>query len=133
MDYRRAAQWNRIALMSLVALAVFCLAWELRLAPLRPGGSWVALKAVPLFFALPGILRARRYTHQWACLLALAYAAEGLVRAPAEHGLPAILAAIEVVIATVFFCACAFFARATQPSKLAVGGSPAGNPPRPGA
>lgn len=119
MEYRNAARWNRIAAISLIALIAFCLAWELRLAPLRPGGSWVALKVVPLLFALPGILRARRYTHQWGCLLALAYAAEGLVRAPSEHGLSAILASVEVLIATVFFLACAFFARATQPSRLA--------------
>jgi uncharacterized membrane protein len=130
MDHQSAARWNRIAVISLIALAALCIAWELRLAPLRPGGSWVALKAFPLFLALPGLLRARRYTHQWACLLALAYLAEGLVRAPADHGLPAILAGIEAAVAAVFFFACAFFARATQPSKLGVTGpNPATNPP----
>jgi uncharacterized membrane protein len=134
MEYQRAAIWNRIAVISLIALVAFCVAWELRLAPLRPGGSWVALKAVPLLFALPGIVRARRYTHQWSCLLALAYVAEGLVRAPSEHGLPAFLAGIEVVLATVFFFACAFFARAMQPSKLAAGEPrPSANRPPGGA
>jgi uncharacterized membrane protein len=37
--------------LSLVALILLRLGWELWLAPLRPGGSLLALKALPL--ALP--------------------------------------------------------------------------------
>jgi hypothetical protein len=36
---------RRTAVGSLLALIALCLAWELVLAPLRPGGSWLALKA----------------------------------------------------------------------------------------
>ena len=39
---------NLAASASLTLLIFFCLAWELRLAPLRPGGSMLALKALPL-------------------------------------------------------------------------------------
>src|SRR5262249_14976386 len=53
---------TRIACVSLIALIVLCLAWELWLAPLRPGGSLVALKALPLALPLPGVLAGRRYT-----------------------------------------------------------------------
>ena len=35
------------ACASLVALIFLCLAWEIFLAPLKPGGSWLALKALP--------------------------------------------------------------------------------------
>ncbi|MGE8376506.1 MAG: DUF2069 domain-containing protein, partial [Diaphorobacter nitroreducens] len=38
-----ATRW--LAVGSLAALIVLCLAWELWLAPLRPGGSWLAIKA----------------------------------------------------------------------------------------
>eukprot|EP01036_Dinobryon_divergens_P006796 gene6797-9028_t len=38
-----ATRW--VATGSLLALIVLCLAWELVLAPVRPGGSWLALKA----------------------------------------------------------------------------------------
>jgi hypothetical protein len=61
-------------------------AWELWLAPLRPGGSMLALKALPLLFPLLGILRGKRYTHQWTSMLALAYVAEGLVRTASDQG-----------------------------------------------
>ena len=39
---------NQAAAVSLVALLMLCLAWELWWAPLRPGGSWLVLKALPL-------------------------------------------------------------------------------------
>lgn len=111
--------WNRLALVSLICLVALCVSWELWLAPLRPGGSWMMLKALPLLLPLPGILRTRRYTHQWASMLALAYVAEGLVRAMADHGLSARLAASEVLLAGLCFVGCALFARATRPSLLA--------------
>jgi uncharacterized membrane protein len=34
---------HAVAVVSLLALIVLCLAWELWLAPLRPGGSWRVL------------------------------------------------------------------------------------------
>ena len=49
---------------SLIALIFLCVAWELWLAPLRPGGSWLVLKALPLLAPLMGILKGRRYTYQ---------------------------------------------------------------------
>ena len=39
------------------------------LAPLRPGGSALVLKAVPLLLALPGAWRRGVYTLQWASML----------------------------------------------------------------
>lgn len=110
---------NLVAIGSLLALACLTLAWELWIAPLRPGGSWLALKSLPLLAALPGLLHARRYTHQWVTLLSMAYLAEGLVRATSDAGPSAALAAIEVLIATILFFACALFARATRAEKQA--------------
>ena len=75
-----------MASASLVALLLLCLAWEMWLAPLRPGGSLLALKAAPLALPLAGIYAGRRYTYQWASLLVLAYFAEGAVRAWSESG-----------------------------------------------
>ena len=42
-----------MAVGSLLGLIVLSLCWELWLAPLRPGGSWLVLKALPLFLPLP--------------------------------------------------------------------------------
>ena len=103
-----------VAATSLISLIVLCLAWELWLAPLRPGGSLVALKALPLAFALPGVLAGRRYTYQWSSMLILAYFAEGATRAWAETGLSRTLAWLEIVLALAFFVAAVSFARLTR-------------------
>jgi len=104
----------RIASFSLVGLIVLCLAWELWLAPLRPGGSLVALKALPLALPLPGVLAGRRYTYQWSSLLILAYFAEGATRAWAEAGVSRTLALTEVALSLVFFAAAVSYARLTR-------------------
>src|SRR3954469_17388546 len=84
--HARVRSLRATAAVSLVALIALCLAWELWLAPLRPGGSLVALKALPLALPLAGIAGGKRYTYQWASLLILAYFAEGATRAWAENG-----------------------------------------------
>lgn len=99
---------------SLLALIVLCLAWELRLAPLRPGGSLIALKALPLLLPLAGILGGRRYTYQWSSMLILAYFAEGVVRAWGERGAAQALAAAEIALSVVFFVSAVAYARLTR-------------------
>lgn len=99
---------------ALIALIFLCLAWELWLAPLRPGGSWLALKALPLLAPLFGVLRGRRYTFQWSSMLVLAWFAEGVVRAWSERGTSQTLAAAEIVLSLVFFAAAVSYARLTR-------------------
>ncbi|MEO8005691.1 MAG: DUF2069 domain-containing protein [Betaproteobacteria bacterium] len=98
---------------SLVALVFLCMDWEMWLAPLRPGGSALALKIVPLMFALPGILRGRRYTYQWSSMLILAYFAEGVVRAWSEHDLSRAAAVGEILLSLIFFAAAVTYARSS--------------------
>jgi uncharacterized membrane protein len=102
------------ATAALIALIGLCLAWELWLAPLRPGGSLVALKALPLALPLAGIARGRRYTYQWSSLLILAYVAEGATRAWADSGASRQLALAELIVSLIFFAAAVSYARATQ-------------------
>jgi uncharacterized membrane protein len=101
-----------IAVIALCSLLVLCLAWELWLAPLRPGGSWLALKAAPLALPLGGFLSGRRYTFQWTSLLALGYFAEGVVRCYAESGAGRSLAATEIVLSLTLFAATVAYSRA---------------------
>ena len=110
-----AARFNLLAALSLIGLIALCLAWELWLAPLRPGGSWLVLKTLPLLAPLFGIVRGKRYTHQWASLLILLYVAEGSARIMSERGTAADLAAIELVLATLFFAGTVAYARLTRP------------------
>ena len=93
---------------------MLCLLWELWLAPLRPGGSLLALKAAPLALALAGIYAGRRYTYQWSSLLVLAYFAEGVIRAWSESGISQALAVTEVVLSGLFFAAAVAYARLTR-------------------
>lgn len=104
-----ATRW--LAAGSLVGLIALGLAWELWLAPLRPGGSLWAVKVVPLFFPLAGILRHRMYTYRWVSLIVWLYFAEGVVRAWSDKGLSAQLAWIEIVLCILLFAACAFHVR----------------------
>ena len=95
---------------ALIALIFLCLAWETLLAPLRPGGSWLVLKAVLLLVPLFGILRERLYTYQWLSLLSLGYFCEGTVRAWSDTGLSRRLAAAEVVLSLLLFAGCLLYA-----------------------
>jgi len=97
-------------------LIVLCLAWELWLAPLAPGGTLVALKAAPLGLPLGGILSGRRYTYQWSSLLILVYLAEGVTRAWSERGVSQGLALAEAGLSLVFFAAVVAYARLTRPA-----------------
>jgi uncharacterized membrane protein len=76
--------------------------WEWFISPLRPGGSWLILKAIPLLFAIPGLWRGNVYTMQWASMLILLYVTEGLVRI-LETGANFWLAALETTLATIGF------------------------------
>ncbi len=99
------------ALACLLALAALIVAWELWLAPLRPGGSWLALKALPLAAPLPGLLRWRLYTFRWVCLFVWLYVAEGAVRAWGDTPPSNALALIQVLLCAVLFAACAAHVR----------------------
>ena len=99
-------------------MIVLCVSWELWLAPLRPGGSLIALKALPLALPLGGILGGRRYTYQWSSMLILAYFAEGVTRAWSETGAAQRLSFLEIVLSAVFFAATVAYARLTR-SKTA--------------
>lgn len=99
---------------SLIALILVCLAWEGWLAPIKPQGSMLVFKAVPLLLPLFGILKGRRYTYQWACMFILIYFTEGTVRAWADRGVSASLAMVEVLLTLIFFTCAIFYARLTR-------------------
>ncbi|AUA57188.1 hypothetical protein D3C87_1567750 [compost metagenome] len=106
-----------LASVSLFALIVLCVTWETVVAPLRPGGSWMLLKALPLAFPLRGILRGNLYTYQWASMLSLLYLMEGVVRAMSDPmPLSVLMAWGEIVLSATFFLSAIFYVR---PAKRA--------------
>ena len=100
-----------LAVGSLAGLIVLGLAWELVLAPLRPGGSLWALKVLPLVLPLAGLLRHRMYTYRWVSLLVWLYFIEGVVRAWSDPAPARWLALLEVVLCLLLFAACALHVR----------------------
>lgn len=99
------------ALISMILLILWCIAWESVVAPLRPGGSWLVLKVVPLLIPLTGIWKRDVYTLQWSSMLILLYLAEGSVRAFTEQGWPQRMAIGEIVLVCVFFVATLMYLR----------------------
>ena len=109
-----ATRLKRASVALFAALIVLCLSWELWLAPLRPGGSWLALKALPLLAPLRGVIAGRVYTYRWAMMLVLAYFAEGCVRAYSERPPSSTLAFAQIALAAAFFVTAIAYVRASR-------------------
>ena len=100
-----------LAVLSLTGLIVLGLVWELWLAPLRPGGTLLALKVVPLCIPLAGLLKNRMYTYRWVSLFVWLYFTEGVVRAWGDAAPSCYFAFAEVVLCVLLFIACALHVR----------------------
>ena len=102
---------RRLALASLLGLILLGLAWEMWLAPIRPGGSLLALKVLPLCIPLAGVLKNRMYTYRWLSLLVWLYFTEGVVRAWSDRAPGNYLGLVEVLLCLTLFAACALHVR----------------------
>ena len=97
-------RWTAAA--SLLGLIVLGVLWEMVLVPIRPGGSLLALKVLPLILPLAGVMKNRMYTYRWLSLLLWLYFSEGIVRAWSDKAPSNYLAMIEVVLCLILFAAC---------------------------
>ena len=100
-----------LAVSSLIGLILLSLLWELWLAPLRPGGSWLVLKALPLCIPLAGLLKNRMYTYRWVSLVVWLYFAEGVIRLQGDTWPSNACAAVEIVLCLMLFTATALHVR----------------------
>ncbi len=110
-----------LAVSSLLGLIVVGLTWELWLAPLRPGGSWWAIKVLPLCLPLAGLLKHRMYTYRWVSLLVWLYFTEGAVRAWGDKWPSNGLALLQVLLCCSLFVACALHVRIRIKAAKATG------------
>lgn len=108
---RLIEQLRWISFASVVALIILGLLWELKLAPLPGGSGALAIKVLPLSFALTGLLKHKLYTYRWLSLLVWLYFTEGVVRATGDHGLSQQLAIAETALSVTLFAACAMYVR----------------------
>ncbi|HLS17996.1 MAG TPA: DUF2069 domain-containing protein [Paenalcaligenes sp.] len=109
MQVRLSKPLHYGAIFCLIGLIVLGLGWELRWAPIRPGGSYLALKVVPLLFAVRGVLRGSLYTMQWACMLVLLYFMEGVVRVWSDPAAASVYCAWVEIALSLGFYLCAIF------------------------
>lgn len=129
----RSSAWWLIA-VAWTALVTLCIGWELWWAPLRPGGSWLAVKALPLLAAAPGLWRGRPfaggvggaqrgpggvlYTAQWLSLLVWFYLCEGVVRGLTDPGaVSRLLGWAETALSLLLFAALAVALRGAEPRE----------------
>ena len=102
--------WGAIG--SLVTLIVWCVLWEMVLAPLHPGGSWLVLKALPLLLPLYGVWKRDIYTLQWTSMMILLYFTEGVVRAYSDLSAPSRMMALgETLLVVVYFVGSVLYLR----------------------
>jgi uncharacterized membrane protein len=100
------------AICSLIVLIGWLVAWETVVAPLHPGGSWLALKAVPLLIPLRGVLKRDIYTLQWSSMVILLYFTEGVVRAWSDTlALSRYMAMGEVALVLIYFICALLYLR----------------------
>ena len=102
------------ATIAFVAYAIVC---ELYLAPLKPGGSLLALKVLPLIFLLPGLFKGKFRSLQALCMLILIYTAEGFVRAMSDPPAVRIWGWVGALLSTAIFLGTMWIARSVKQAK----------------
>jgi uncharacterized membrane protein len=105
---------QQFAIASFAALAVLAVAVELWIAPLRPGGSLLVLKALPLAAAIPSLRRGGARAYQWWSMLILGYLCLGVVRGVSDRGLSATLGWAEAALSAAAFVAILAHVRANH-------------------
>jgi uncharacterized membrane protein len=101
---------RHLVLGALLALIVLGLAWELWLAP--TGSRSLALKVLPLAFAVSGVSRMRLWTYRALSLLVWLYVAEGALRATTGSGIAVSLSWLELMLCALLFSGCLWHVRA---------------------
>ncbi|MDO5103974.1 MAG: DUF2069 domain-containing protein [Lautropia sp.] len=114
VNLQQANRFRLATVALVVALIVLGVAWEMVLAPLRPQGSLLALKVLPLVFALPALRRGWVRAYQLWVMLILLYVCEGIVRGMSDTGLSATLAWIETVLAVACYLCMMLYVRARR-------------------
>lgn len=94
----------------LLALIALTLLWEWQITPIRQGGSWLMLKALPLSLFVSGCLKGHKRTMQKLSLLVPFYMAEGIMRLNDLSLISRYCAVAEIVLSVALFASTmAFF------------------------
>ena len=102
---RSIVRWRLATLVLTGFLILLGVAWETFLAPLRPGGTLLAFKVLPLVFAFAAFRKDRVRHYQLWSMLILAYLCEGVVRGMTDGGRSAVLGWMEALLAIAIYVA----------------------------
>jgi uncharacterized membrane protein len=102
----------------IVGLAIWCVAWESQVAPLREGGSWMTLKSIPILLPIIGIIHGREKSFQILSLIVIAYFIEAVVRSYADSGTLQLMALGELILSLSLFFALIARAKRLKRSSL---------------
>ena len=100
---KKSQYWLFGVIFFLFALIILTLLWEWQIAPIRSGGSWLMLKAVPLTLFVSGSLKGSIRTLQKLSLLVPFYMAEGIMRLTDLSSLSKYCAIGEVILSVALF------------------------------
>lgn len=107
-----------LVIMFLIMLIIMILLWELKIAPLRSGGSWLSIKALPLCLFISGSLKGNIRTFQWLSLLIPFYMAEGIMRLTDINIASRVCATMEIILSLALFISCLCYIRIRRKHKL---------------
>ena len=102
------------ASLSLIALIILNLLWEIFYNPLHSEGSLMVIKSVILLIPLSGILKKNRYTYQWSSMFILLFFMEGVVRLYSESDASQTMALYQTILSSIFFVSTMFFCKVTR-------------------
>jgi uncharacterized membrane protein len=119
------ARWRLAAIVLTGVLIVLGVAWETFLAPLRPGGSLLAFKVLPLVFGLAAFRKDRLRHYQLWTMLILAYLCEGVVRGMSDAAPSSMLGWLEALLAAAIYVSLTRYVQLRRREADAV---PAGGP-----
>lgn len=98
--------WHALAFISAVLLVILCIWWEWYGSPVRPGGTLLVLKALPLIACLKGLRLANVYVLQIVSMLILLYMSEGVIRGIGDLGISQYYAWSEFLLSWLCFIGC---------------------------
>jgi uncharacterized membrane protein len=101
----RIERLRLVTVLLTLALILLGFAWETFLAPLRPGGSLLAFKVLPLLLVLPAFWKGRIRHYQLWSMLILVYLCEGVVRGMSDGSRSAMLGWAETALAAAIYAA----------------------------
>ena len=97
---KKFCNWS---ILIVTAMIIFGFLWEILINPLRPTGSLLWLKIIPLVLTLPGLFKARILTFQCLSLLVWLYICEALVRIYSDDWIEILMSSLWLAMSLLLF------------------------------